>query len=154
MYAYRYCRQCVFSTCYSTDTDPRAYTEQCSEKHPPIHPKVHLHPGFSLTQAQYLPHAEVTGRSACLTWSRIPLWLAPAIPLICVTGPDRAASLHPSLLSSPSSGCLAPGPGINRWVMPAVLPSSCVHACVHKYSTVSVWVLAVYVHPSCTRAHT
>ncbi len=31
-------------------------------------------------RAQYLPHAEVTGRSVCLTLSRIPLWLAPAIP--------------------------------------------------------------------------
>lgn len=97
------------TVCIATGTADSVYSVPVTLQiqtlgHPPIHPKVHLHPGFSLTQAQYLPHAEVTGRSACLTWSRIPLWLAPAIPLICVTGPDHAASLHPSLLSSPSSG--------------------------------------------------
>lgn len=55
-------------------------------------------------------------------WAESPSGLPQPSPLACVTGPAHAASPLPSLLSSPSSCCLPPGPGINRWVMPAVLP--------------------------------
>lgn len=61
------------------------------------------------------------GQSVWL-WAESPCGLPQPSPLACVTGPTHAASPLPPLLSSPSSLCLPPGLGINRWVMPAVLP--------------------------------
>lgn len=67
----------VCITCRFTHTDPLAYAVQYIEA-PSYTPINSLF--FHSSRAQYLPHAEVTGRSACLTLSRIPQWLAPAIP--------------------------------------------------------------------------
>lgn len=87
-------------------------------------------------------------------WAESPSGLPQPSPLACVTGPAHAASPLPSLLSSPSSCCLPPGPGINRWVMPAVLPRGGCGGGAQKPCFSLEMLHRVYLDSSCLRPDT
>lgn len=132
-------------TCWSTHTNITqtqvhslhyAWINACMLLHTHTHKHRHMHTNTFAWTHLFFPHlnsCNVCKLNICFMqrwrrgqpvwlWAESPCGLPQPPPLAYVTGPAHAVSLLPPLLFSPSSHCLPPGPGINRWVMPAVLP--------------------------------
>lgn len=109
-------------TALHTRTRWHIQTTSYTHMHTPINsfifPHTHLH---KVCELNICLMQRWRGGQPVWLWAESPCGLPQPSPLACVTGPTHAVSPLPPLLSSPSSLCLPPGLGINRWVMPAVL---------------------------------